>query len=81
MCVCVAALRELAEAQKAKAVTQSTAEEAALSAQQSARGELEGRLEVQKLQAQREKEPLLMEVRTYMYICVELSNRINGAVW
>ena len=55
--------RELAELQKANAVTQSAAQEAALSAEQSAREELKGVLDQQKLGAQREKEALLMQVR------------------
>ena len=55
--------RELAELQKANAVTQSVAQEAALSAEQSAREELKGVLDQQKLGAQREKEALLMQVR------------------
>ena len=54
--------RELAELQKANAVTQSAAQEAALSAEQSAREELKGVLDQQKLGAQREKEALLMQV-------------------
>ena len=62
--------RELAELQKANAVTQSAAQEAALSAEQSAREELKGVLDQQKLGAQREKEALLMQVKTtrsYVY--------------
>ena len=55
--------RELAELQKANAVTQSVAQEAALSAEQTAREELKSILEQQKVAAQREKEALLMQVR------------------
>jgi D-aminopeptidase len=54
--------RELAELQKANAVTQSVAQEAALTAEQSAREELKGILDQQKLGAQREMEALLMQV-------------------
>lgn len=54
--------RELAELQKANAVTQSVAQEAALSAEQSAREELKSILDQQKIGAQREKEALLMQV-------------------
>ena len=54
--------RELAELQKANAVTQNAAQEAALSAEQSAREELKGVLEQHKVGAQREKEALLMQV-------------------
>ena len=49
--------------QKANAVTQSAAQEAAFSAEQSAREELKNILDQQKLGAQREKEALLMQVR------------------
>ena len=51
-------------------MTQSAAQEAALSAEQSAREELKGVLDQQKLGAQREKEALLMQVRatrSYVY--------------
>ena len=54
--------RELAELQKANAVTQSVAQEAALSAEQTAREELKSIMEQQKVAAQREKEALLMQV-------------------
>ena len=56
--------------QKANAVTQSAAQEAALSAEQSAREELKSILDQQKLGAQREKEVLLMQVRAIiLYVC------------
>ena len=55
--------RELSELQKANAVTQNAAQEAALSAEQSAREELKNILEQHKVGAQREKEALLMQVR------------------
>ena len=54
--------RELAELQKDNAVTQSVAQEAALSAEQIAREELKSIMEQQKVAAQREKESLLVQV-------------------
>lgn len=62
-CSRVLVSRELAELQKANAVTQSAAHEAALTAEQSAREQLKSILDQQKLGAQREKEALLMQVR------------------
>lgn len=54
--------RELAGLRKANAVTQSAAQEAALSAEQTAREELTGLLSQQRVEAMREKEALLMQV-------------------
>ena len=68
--------RELAELQKANAVTQTAAQEAALSAEQSAREELKSILDQQKIVAQREKESLLMQVKNrnsiihVLYTCI-----------
>jgi hypothetical protein len=87
--------RELAELQKANAVTQSVAQEAALTAEQSAREELKGILDQQKLGAQREKEALLMQVsvsiplnihtcprkRKCQFIPVVEEITLGGGVW
>ena len=62
--------RELSEVRKASAVTQSVAQEAALSAEQTARVELTSVLGQSKLEAQREKESLLMQVCVCVYACV-----------
>ena len=62
--------RELAELQKANAVTQTADQVAALSAKQSAREELKSVLDQQKTAAQREKESLLIQVNKSSVVCV-----------
>ena len=63
--------RELAELQKANAVTQTAAQEAVLSAEQSAREELKSILDQQKTAAQREEESLLIQVNKSSVVCVD----------
>lgn len=70
--------KELAEVRKASAVTQSEAEEAALSAEQMAREELMSVLEQGKMEAQREKESLLMQINE---LRMSVSRTEQQAVW
>ena len=55
-------LRELTELRKTNALTQTVAEEAALSAKQNVREEFKRELEEQRLKAEREKDSLLIQV-------------------
>lgn len=82
--------RELSELQKANAVTQSAAQEAALSAEQSTREELKSVLEQEKAKSQREKDTLLLQVINqmvcisrvaYTVICWYLDCRWKNFVW
>lgn len=54
--------RELTELRKTNALTQTVAEEAALSAKQNVREEFKRELEEQRLKAEREKDSLLIQV-------------------
>lgn len=60
--------RELAELRKANALTQSAAQEAALSAEMSAKEELRDLLSQQQLQAQKDKETLVLQVNQTQHL-------------
>lgn len=63
MLVCPSLCRELSQLHKANAVNKTAAHEALLSAEQTARQELTCALENQRVEAQREKESLALQVR------------------
>ena len=70
--------KEMSELQKANAVNQSAAQEAALDAERSAREELMSLMEQQKRDSQQEKERLLMEVNE---LRMSMSRTEQQATW
>lgn len=76
--VCPLHDRELADLQKENAVSQTVAQEAAMTAQSSAREEVRGLLEQQKVEAQREKEAVLLQVCVCVCVCVPLCVCVGG---
>ena len=68
--------RELADLQKENAVTQTAVQEAAITAQSTARDELKSLLDQQKVETQREKDALLLQVCVCVCVCVRACVRV-----
>ena len=78
-------VRELTELRKTNAIAESAAEEAALYAKQNTRDELKRELEEQRLQLEKDKDTLLMQVWVYdkcvQYMYVHILYSLIYAHW
>ena len=68
--LCAVLFRELTEMRKSTALSQSVAQEAALSAHQSAKDELKQVMEEQRLHLQREKDSFVMQVSGFLNLYI-----------